>query len=489
MSDSDGSHADQPESTVDEAALDEWVAFSEGMDEPVAKDRPHPLTLAAIVLAAVTLVGMVALRPTGQARTAAVEELSALGVPSEFYGADIVALERGECPGVPDSVCITAGFELTAGPDEGLVFEQAFPEGGTTPTLALGQSVVLSYLTPNAVVERAADGPCAFDAEQVCRTLTLAVTEPGLPLLVDYELFPGEIGGGLTVGDRAVATFFEADEGQFEVLSVSPVDPATQYQFADFQRRGSLLWLVIVFAAVVVALGRWRGAAALGGLAASVVVLLLFVLPAILDGRSPVLVAVFGAAAIAYLALYLAHGFSRMTTVALLGTLAALTLTAVLSAIAVGAAEFTGLVTEESSLLTLFDEIDVRGLLLAGIVLGSAGAIDDVTVTQASAVWELKGADPSMSPVDLFRRGLRIGRDHIASTVNTLLLAYAGAALPLLVLFVLSQQSLGTVANSEVVAVEIVRTLVGSIGLVAAVPLTTWLAAITAGPGRSHTSA
>ena len=193
-----------------------------------------------------------------------------------------------------------------------------------------------------------------------------------------------------------------------------------------------------------------------------------------------------GAAAIAYLALYLSHGFSRMTTVALLGTIAALALTAVLSAIVVGAAGFTGLVSEESSLLTLFEGIDVRGLLLAGIVLGSAGAIDDVTVTQASAVWELKATNPAMSPSDLFRSGIRIGRDHIASTVNTLLLAYAGASLPLLVLFVLSEQSLGTVANSEVVAVEIVRTLVGSIGLVAAVPFTTWLASITASGRRGH---
>jgi uncharacterized membrane protein len=242
-----------------------------------------------------------------------------------------------------------------------------------------------------------------------------------------------------------------------------------------------LVWLTVAFAAVVVLLGTWRGATALAGLGASVVVLLLFVLPAILDGRSPVLVAVAGAAAIAYLALYLAHGFNRMTTVALLGTLAALTLTAALSAVVVSAANFTGFASEESSLLTLFEGIDVRGLLLAGIVLGSAGAIDDVTVTQASAVWELRSANPNLGPVELFQRGLRIGRDHIASTVNTLLLAYAGAALPLLVLFVLSEQSLGTVANSEVVAVEIVRTLVGSIGLVAAVPFTTWLASATAG--------
>jgi uncharacterized membrane protein len=277
-----------------------------------------------------------------------------------------------------------------------------------------------------------------------------------------------------------MVTFFAGDNDEPVVLSVAEPDFDTQYQFADFQRRPVLLWVTLLFAVVVVALGGLRGVAALAGLAASIVILMLFVLPAILDGRSPVLVAVVGASAIAYLALYLAHGFRTMTTVALLGTLAALLLTALLSASVVAVANLTGFATEESTFLSLFGTIDVRGLILAGIVLGAAGAIDDVTVTQASAVWELRAADPDASTTQLFRSGLRIGRDHIASTVNTLLLAYAGAALPLLVLFVLASQSLGAIANSEIVAVEIIRTAVGSIGLVAAVPFTTWLAAATA---------
>ncbi|MEA2058800.1 MAG: YibE/F family protein, partial [Actinomycetota bacterium] len=152
-------------------------------------------------------------------------------------------------------------------------------------------------------------------------------------------------------------------------------------------------------------------------------------------------------------------------------------------------ARFSGFTSEESTLLIMFETIDVGGLLLAGMVLGAAGALDDVTVTQSSAVWQFRAADPEMSRALLYRRGLRIGRAHIGSTVNTLLLAYLGAALPLTILFILAQQSLGTVANSEVVAVEITRTLVGSIGLVAAVPVTTWLAARVAsepGPGAVH---
>jgi uncharacterized membrane protein len=197
-------------------------------------------------------------------------------------------------------------------------------------------------------------------------------------------------------------------------------------------------------------------------------------------------VAIVAAGAISFLALYLAHGFTTMTTVALLGTLSALLLTAGLATVFVELAEFSGLASEESGFLAAAaSAIDLRGLLLAGVVIGALGALDDMTVTQASAVWELRAANPSYTTTQLFQAALRIGRDHVASTVNTLVLAYAGASLPLLVLFVLSHQPLTSVANSEVVAIEIVRTLVGSIGLVASVPLTTWLASMAA-PGAGE---
>ena len=142
-----------------------------------------------------------------------------------------------------------------------------------------------------------------------------------------------------------------------------------------------------------------------------------------------------------------------------------------------GLARFSGFATEEAFYLTFVDGLDIRGLVLAGTVLGTLGARDDITVTQASNVFELRRANPTSSPLALFNGGLRVGRDHIASTVNTLLLAYVGASMPLLLLFTLSELPISIVANSEMVAVEIVRTLVGSIGLVTAVPFTTWLAA------------
>jgi uncharacterized membrane protein len=303
---------------------------------------------------------------------------------------------------------------------------------------------------------------------------------------VRFRLNQGPDKGGTTSIDFPDSpTTPDLDKGDGVVLSHEPrAEPGFQYQFADRQRRPVLLWLAVIFAVAVVALGRLRGLAALVGLAASIVVLLTFVLPAILDGRSPVLVAVFGASAIAYLALYLANGFNTRTTVALLGTLGALALTVLLASIFTSLAQISGFATEEALLVKLGERgLDLSGVVLGGMVIGALGALDDMTVTQAAAVWELRSANPELPRRSLFRSALRIGRAHVASTVNTLALAYAGAALPLLILFVQSRQSLGTVANSEVVATEILSALVGSIGIVASVPVTTWLAARVVGDG------
>ncbi|MGH2756436.1 MAG: YibE/F family protein [Actinomycetota bacterium] len=250
------------------------------------------------------------------------------------------------------------------------------------------------------------------------------------------------------------------------------------YFFVDFDRRMPLLALGAVFAIVVVALSRWRGLAALAGVGISLLVLIKFVLPAILEGGDPLTVAIFGGAAIMFVALYLAHGFNAATTTAVLGTLASLLLTGLLALLFVEISIFTGVGSEEANFLQISQQqVNLEGLLLASIVIGTLGVLDDVTVTQASAVWELRRANPSYGVRDLYRSGIRIGRDHIASTVNTLVLAYAGASLPLLILFTVSGRGLSQVLNTEIVSEEIVRTLVGSIGLVASVPITTGLAA------------
>lgn len=260
------------------------------------------------------------------------------------------------------------------------------------------------------------------------------------------------------------------------VLATTRDDGTSTYSFYDYRRSSSLWLLTIVFAIAVVALGRWRGLGALAGLAASLAVLVVFMLPSLLDGNNPVVVAVVAASAIAFIALYFAHGVSVATSVALIGTFASLALTAALSWVFVAAAKLSGY-TDDSAFFvdTLGGRIELRGILLAGFVIGALGVLDDVTVTQVSAVAELR-AHTDGSPSRIFRAALNIGRDHISSTVNTLFLAYAGAALPLLLLFSEAHQSTTSIAGREIVATEIVRSLVGSIGLVAAVPITTWLA-------------
>lgn len=320
-----------------------------------------------------------------------------------------------------------------------------------------------------AEVEIATVGPCQFAAEFDCRFYQMRVLDDPVGDITILE-FPDEVGQpDLEEGDQVFLAVVENEDG------------TRTYQYADRDRRPLLLILGLVFAAAVVGLGRMRGLAALAGLAISVAILLWFILPAIIAGSNAVLVALVGGGAIALVSLYLAHGYNPLTHVAALGAFSALVLTTLLSWLVVAAAHFSGFVSEEVFFLTAIPDLDMSGLLLAGIVLGAIGALDDVTVTQASAVWEVHSANPSLGSADLYQSGIRVGRDHIVSTVNTLLLAYAGASLPLLIFFTLAAQSFGFIASSEVVALEIARTLVGSIGLVAAVPVTTWLASRLAG--------
>ncbi|MFI5756109.1 YibE/F family protein [Streptomyces sp. NPDC051569] len=303
----------------------------------------------------------------------------------------------------------------------------------------------------------------------------------------------------VTTGKEKGRTFIEVVQPdaprQFHVkqgvvVAYAPDAPHDlQYSVTDVNREFPMALLAGIFALAVVLVGRMRGVMALIALAVSFAVLTLFILPAILQGSNPLIVAVVGASAIMLTALYMCHGLTARTSVAVLGTLVSLLLIGLLGSLFIGWASLSGNTDDNTGLIHgLYPEIDMSGLLLAGVIIGSLGVLDDVTVTQTSAVWELHRADPSMGPRALYRAAIRIGRDHIASVVNTLVLAYAGAALPLLLLFSIAQSSVGAVANSELVAEEIVRTLVGSIGLVASVPVTTALAALVVSADRPASS-
>lgn len=337
-----------------------------------------------------------------------------------------------------------------------------WPSGGDDGS----DPLLLDADTISATVTGTEERPCSYNPASRCRW-------------VDFEMddgpFAGQVGaieevtsdGFLEQGDDILVTWFRV--GNDDVA----------YAFYDYQRGGAMIWLLALFVAAVLLLGRWRGVGAIAGLAFSLLIIVVFTVPAILDGSNALVVALVTASAIACAALFLAHGFTLATTVALVSTLASLAITAVLAWTFVGATHLTGLSDETSVMLGgLADGIDARGILLAGIVIGALGVLDDVTVTQVSAVWELKRARPELSMSELVRPALRIGRDHISSTVNTLFLAYAGAALPLLLLFTEAGQGIGGVVTRELVATEVVRALVGSIGLVASVPIATWLAAI-----------
>jgi uncharacterized membrane protein len=321
----------------------------------------------------------------------------------------------------------------------------------------------------NATVTGTQIAPCSFDEATECNTVTFEITSgpaEGTTSAIEADIATRNSASRLDEGDRIVV-----NDGGDDI----PAD--ARFSFADVQRGQPLLVLAIVFAVAVVALGRLRGLLALAGIVLSGGVLLAFIFPALLHGSAPIGVALTGSAVIAYVTLYLAHGVNQQTTVALLGTLGALALTAGLAVAFAGAADLSGLASEEAGQLLAFaPDLDFRGLLLAAVIIGALGVLDDVTITQVSAVAELHRADPGLDARGLYAAGIRIGRDHIASTVNTLVLTYTAAALPLLLLFTQSGRGLGSVITSETVAVEVVQTLVGSIGLVASVPLTTALA-------------
>jgi uncharacterized membrane protein len=306
--------------------------------------------------------------------------------------------------------------------------------------------------------------------------------DPGVPGSVCIKVTARLAGGREVAFDTTDPTGGTFRAGQQVRLAVAeqPGQPP-YYNVQDLERGRPLLVLVALFVGAVVAFGRWQGVRSLVGLGLSFVVIVSFVVPAILRGRSPVLVAVTGAMAIMLLSLYLSHGLGPKTTAAVVGTALALGLTAALAIAFVAAASLTGLASEEAlSANVAVGGLSLRGLLLAGIIIGGLGVLDDVTMSQASLVAELHQANPTAGFAALVGGALRVGRDHIAATVNTLFLAYVGAALPLLILFVTGTDSLGTVATTEIAAVEVVRALCGSVGLIAAVPLTTVLAALVA---------
>lgn len=330
--------------------------------------------------------------------------------------------------------------------------------------------VIEGTIFVNGTVSERTEVPCPSDYSQgACYETEVEVTSG--PTTGDFGLlqiqpsYPGA--PDPKVGDHIRMAYF------------SKAPPGFEYSFDDYQRRAPMLLLGAIFAVSVILLSGFQGVRALVGMGLSLVAVVVYMLPALLRGGPPLPLALVTAILVAFAALYLAHGIHVGTHVAFAGSALALGLTAGLGAAFIALCHFTGFSDEYTATLSLAaGDLDVRGLILAGLVIGALGVLDDVTVTQVSSVAEIQVAAPDASAWDLYRAGLRIGRDHVASSVNTLFLAYAGASLPLLLLFSQGGRDFGGVLTTETVAVELVGALVGSIGLIAAVPITTGLAAL-----------
>ncbi|WP_394250339.1 YibE/F family protein [Arthrobacter pityocampae] len=320
------------------------------------------------------------------------------------------------------------------------------------------------------------------DAGGTALTCTIAFTQPArggapVPVEVTAEL---AMTGAVEPGD----------EIRYLDLASVVEGGAAPYVFVDFVRSVPIVALAVLYAAVVIAVARWRGLRAMIGLVGALLVLAQFILPGLVEGAPPLLLGLVGSIAIMYGVLYFAHGFSARTSTALLGTVFGLAVTAGLAAWSTDAAHLTGVGDDSAyALVNAADELSISSIILCGLIISGLGVLNDVTITQSSAVWELYELAPDTSGRRLFGSAMRIGRDHIASTVYTIAFAYAGAALPVLILVSLYDRALIDTLTSGELAEEVVRTLVGSIGLVLAIPLTTLIAVLVVkavGPGPAR---
>ena len=283
-------------------------------------------------------------------------------------------------------------------------------------------------------------------------------------------------------GTIPLANLQKYQEGTRVIVSYSKDFEGNDFFYiTDYVRRDSLLWLFIIFVVLVAVIARWRGMTSLLGMGASFFIIFKFILPKILAGSDPIQIAIIGSLFIIPVTFYLSHGFNKKTTVAVIGTVIALIITGVLAGIFVESAKLTGFASEEAGFLQVAKQgsVNIKGLLLAGIIIGVLGVLDDITVSQSAVVFQLKKANPKLKFEELYKRAMDVGQDHISSMVNTLVLVYTGAALPLLLLFINNPHPFSEIINYEIITDEVVRTLVGSIGLILAVPITTIIAVLS----------
>ncbi|WP_240372228.1 YibE/F family protein [Brevibacterium zhoupengii] len=348
--------------------------------------------------------------------------------------------------------------------------EQDLPGGGPMTNTAPGVSTAEARVTAvDASSCETSDPDPMLEAD--CMEFTAEVDGQEGSLYVT----PDAIVSGVGVGDSLKVLDF--------TKSTDRAETETDYVFVDYDRDVPILALAIVYGLVVLAVAGFRGLRALTGLAFAGVVLIVFMLPAVLDSKPPILVAMVAASAIMVIALYLAHGVSTRTTTALFGTVAGIVFTGLLGAWMTSWANLGIAYSEEGFLLTGTTDVSLADLIVCAILVTGLGVLNDVTITQASAVWELATVAPDLKSRQLFARAMRIGRDHIASTVYTITFAYVGSALTTLLIVSAHDQSFFETLTLGEMAIEVVSILVCSIGLVIAIPLTTALGVLVVRSG------
>jgi len=306
---------------------------------------------------------------------------------------------------------------------------------------------------------------------------TVPGTQTATPVqTIDVEVLDGPFDGDIITIENDFLALDTGDRFYFNYNVY--IDGSESYAVTNIDRRVPLMLFVALFAFAVIALGGWQGVRSLIALGVSFLAIFYVLLPGLLAGYSPLLLSFLVAAGILFGAIFFTHGFNRESFVAYGGTMLAVGLTGILAIIAVSASSLTGFASDESVYLNFNTDgvLDFTGLLLGAIIVGVLGVLDDIAVTQAAVVVELYGSNKSLSPREVYRRALRVGREHVGALVNTLVLAYAGASLPLLMYFYLAPVGFWSLINSELFATEIIRAVVGSIGLILTVPIVTGLA-------------
>lgn len=301
---------------------------------------------------------------------------------------------------------------------------------------------------------------------------------------VVVQLLDGDDGKKITIEHGKTSTIRASQKvsiGEKVVILQMKTPQGTQYQIIDKYRLDMLYPILFIFCALILFLSRWKGLGALVGLGISILVIMTFIVPQILQGRDPVVISIIGSLFIMATTIYLAHGFSHKTHIALVSTFLSLVLTAVLASLFVAITKLSGLGSDDATSLLVGQTamINFQGLLLGGIIIGALGVLDDITTSLSAVIEELKKANPSYTFRQLVTSGLRVGSEHISSLVNTLVLAYAGVGLPIFLFLLLNPLGypLWAILNSELMMEEIVRTLAGSFGLILSVPITTILGA------------